>query len=275
MSNNNSKLSMEIDGGKFFLWLFNIIFIIGAICFLVWFNKNVYQPEKIEYIKLSRYAYKAIQSEVTTVFRENGYVFNPDIKNDDTLCQKLISKYAQNGSGSCSGFNPISAELNFVFKNKKLSVYGLEKPLFDVSGSKVKDIIIDVNGEDKGENQVGIDRTIIRIYSSGRAAGIITPVNCSSGDEKDYGLKKSFYCIGSQEINYLTTDTPLAFDIEQIGGDNGKTRTVGKRLPFLRADCSVFSGEIINADDYCSEKMLYQLRSCDDEYVCNITISKY
>ena len=38
-----------------------------------------------------------------------------------------------------------------------------------------------------------------------------------------YGFKKSVYCAGSMEFDYLTYNKPIGFDIDQIGGENGKT----------------------------------------------------
>ena len=275
MSDSNNKMNSEIDAGKFFLTIFYVIFGIGAIWFSIWFFKDVYKIEEKNYIKSSKYVYKIFQDEVIDFYKSKGYVFDEKNENDDEFCQLMIKKYAKNKNGTCNNTNPLMPIQNFEFKNKKITVYGLEKPVFDVYGTFVKDILIDVNTDNKGNNTVGSDRVILRIYSSGRVGGVVTPVNCSRQDEIEYGFKTSTYCIGSPEVNYMILNIPLGFDIEQIGAEDGKTKTVGKNLGYLRADCTALDGFITGADEYCSEKMLYTLKSCDEDYSCNITLTKY
>ena len=275
MSNNNSKFDTEIDAGVFFGTLFKIAFAIGAVVFAIWYYFNIYKPEEKAYINGTRYAYQIIHDEMMDMYEKQGRVFDENKKNDDEFCKILANKYASNKQGNCNNINPISAVENFKIKKSKITIYGLEKPASFIEGAWAKDIIIDVNGEDEGENQAGVDRTILRLYSHGRIGGVLAPVNCSSSDDKDYGFKKSFYCIGSQEMDFLTFNKPLGFDIEQIGADNGKTRVISHDVPFVKADCLAFGGSIVNSEDYCDEKMFYSLRGCDDEdYSCNIRLTK-
>ena len=276
MPKKNSKLNQEIDAGAFFLTLFKVFFSIGVIVFAVWFFKNVYNVAEKTYIKNVRYAYSVLQKEVITAYEKQKYVFEEKGKGEteDPYCKYLANKYSSNQQGSCSNFNPTMPSENFTFKGKNISIYGLEKPTFSFNGCLVKDVIIDVDGELKGENTVGKDRVILRIYSSGQFGGIITPVNCSTMDEMEYGLKRSIYCIGSEEVNYLILNKPLGFDIQQIGADKGKTRIIGNNISFLRADCSVMDGAYTGGDEYCEQKEMYTLRGCDDEYQCNISLSR-
>ena len=273
MSRNNSKFDAEIDAGKFFLGIFMFFFVIGLIFLMIWFFKNVYNPEERAYIKGVRYAYSNIQNELIDFYSKNQHIFDAEKKDDDEFCQLLISKYAKNGGG-CTSFNPNFPVQNFTFKGKKIAIYGLEKPVFKDNGAYVKDIIVDINGENKGDNQVGSDRAILRIYSSGRMGVFITPVNCSRDDEKEYGMKRSTYCIGGQEINYLAQNKPLGFDIIQIAGDKGKTKVISNNVSFIRADCMAFGGDLLGDDDYCEAKMFYWLKGCYDDYVCNINLTK-
>lgn len=276
MSNKNSQFDQEIDAGKFFLGIFYVFLAIGVIGLLTWFYTSVYKPKEQAYIKGSRYAYTILHKEMKEMYKTQGKVFNERAKNDDAFCWDMVNKYAKNNEGSCNNFNPLSPLQNFVVKGKKITFYGLEKPPFAVDGAWAKDILIDVDGEENGENQVGVDRTILRLYSHGRIGAILTPVNCSREDEAMYGFKKSVYCAGSMEFDYLTYNKPIGFDIDQIGGDGGKTRTVSHNISFIRADCTALGGEITGADDYCDEKMLYELKACDgdDDSVCDIVLSK-
>ncbi|MBR2068875.1 MAG: hypothetical protein IJ877_03850 [Candidatus Gastranaerophilales bacterium] len=270
----NSKFDQEIDLGKFLLVIFNIFLAIGVIWFSIWFIKDVYKPEERAFEKAVRFAYSVFQKEVIALYEERGYVFDEKRKDDDFFCQLMARKYAKNAQGSCSDFNPIMPAMNFEFKDKKITIYGLEKPLKKIDGTYTKDIIIDADGENKGDNHVGSDRVIVRIYSSGRLGGIMSPVNCSRADEKEYGMTISQYCIGSSETNYLVLNKPLGYDVEQIGGDEGKTRVINKNVAFIRADCTAFGGDLLGHDDYCSDKMLYWLKGCYEEYTCNIALTK-
>ena len=274
MSKNNNKLNQEIDAGKFFLTIFYIFLSIGGFCFALWFFTNVYNISERTYIKGVRYAFGILQKETITAFEKQKYVFDEKLNGEDSFCKYMAQKYSKNKQGACTNFNPTMPSENFVFKNKDISIYGLEKQPFKYNGSLAKDVIIDVNGENKGENQVGKDRYILRIYSTGMQGGVITPVNCSSMDEMEYGFKRSIYCIGSEEFNYLAVNKPLGFDIQQIGSDNGRTKIIGSNLSFLRADCSVMDGFYTDGGDYCEDKMLYSIRGCEDEYECNIAMTK-
>lgn len=274
MPKNDLKLSTEIDAGKFFKTLFYIFFSIGLLSFSVWYFGSVYNASEREYIRGARYAYSILQKEITTIYQKQGFVFDNKTGSEDSFCLYLAEKYSKDSVGACTNFNPTMPSENFTFKDQKISIYGLEKPVFSYNGNQVKDIIIDVNGEKKGENQVGKDRVILRIYSKGQSGGIITPVNCSNMDESDYGFKKSIYCIGSQEFNYLTSNKPLGFDIQQTNMDNGTKRIIGNNLSFIRADCSVTDGMYTGAEDYCEDKSFYSLRGCEDEYECNIELSR-
>ena len=136
-------------------------------------------------------------------YEKKGYIFRENDNDGNEFCKQMAYDYAKNKVGSCTNFNPLVPAENFTFKNKNISVHGLEKPPFLYNESLVKDIIIDTNTEKEGDNQVGVDKLILRIYSSGSVPAIITPVNCSKQDEKEYGLQTSVYCIGSPEINYM------------------------------------------------------------------------
>ena len=273
MPKRNLKLDDEIDVGQFLLILFDIFFVAGILWLFVWFYINVYNPKERAFINAARYAYSKIQAEAIILYEEQGYIFNSKDKEDDTFCKQMITKHSK-GKGSCVNVNPNIPLLNFQFKGKRMTVYGLEKPFYKVDGVNVKDIIIDTDGEKRGENKIGSDRIILRLYSTGRLGGMLTPVNCNKKDEQIYGFKMPVYCIGTPEINYLATNKPLGFDVEQIGGNRGRTRVVNKNVSFLRADCSAFGGDLLGFDDYCSDKMFYWLRGCYDDYMCNVALTK-
>ena len=163
---------------------------------------------------------------------------------------------------------------NFVFKNKKIEILGMEQKPFERGDVLVKDIIIDTNGTGKGDDEIGQDRVPVRIYSTARMGGLISPVNCSHQDMIDFGLEYADICHNGPEINFMATKIPFGYDIFQIGGPKGKTKALNRDIPFLRADCAAFGGDMANLDDYCEVRGYYWTQQCYDEYECAVWISK-
>ena len=275
MPKGNSNLNSEIDAEKFFLGIFWFFFIAGTVTFFVWFYKNIYKPEEKAYINASRYAYNIFHKEILNLKDKDYFKQDDNEFNDTEFCFDIARKYSKKKSGSCTNFNPGIPVENFIFKDKKISVLGLEKPAFNFGGSLVKDIVIDYNSEKKGNNQVGTDRAILRLYLSGANAGLITPVNCDKKDEEEFELKTSLYCIGSTGQDFLNMNIPLGYDIIQTNVETGVKHKIGKNLPLLRADCTALDGDIMGAEDFCSMKMFYMLKGCEDEYTCEIVLAEY
>ena len=276
MSKEGPKLDKEIDAGKFFMALFYIFFAIGMAILLTWYYFNVYKPEEKAYINSARYAYKIFYDEIMGTEGKPGYAFGNSKYDDINFCQHMVDKYSKTKIGYCNNFNPITPVENFVFKDKKYSVLGLEKPSHMDKGVLVKDIIIDYNTEQKGENRVGVDRAIMRLYLTGNYKGTISPVNCNKQDELEYGLKSPLFCAGSTGLNEMALNIPLGYDIEQTNTETGEIKYIGKNLPILKADCRAFDGNITDPGEYCSDKMLYTLKGCDDdEYICKMILTKY
>ncbi len=270
MPQDGSQFDSEIDAGKFFLTLFYIFFGIGMIALLIWFYFNVYKPEERAYINSARYAYKILNEEIV----HDKFELSNKRTRDEDFCQYMIRKYSKTGSGSCNNFNPGVPVENFIFKDKNISILGLEKPSYTDKGILVKDVVIDYNTEQKGENRVGVDRILMRMYLTGDFKGIITPANCNKQDELEYDVKSPIFCVGSTGMNELAMNVPLGYDIEQTNAETGEKRIIGKNLPIIKADCRAFDGMIVDAGEYCSDKMLYALKGCDDdEYTCKIKLT--
>ena len=272
MSKKNIKLDTEIDAGEFFSALFSILFVIIVAGVAIFFFTKTYNPEEAKLIKGTKYAFLKLQKEAVDLFEEEKFIFKHDDPNDMTYCIRLAKKYAKMGSFNCNPTKLGAPYKNFTFKGTNIEVWGLEKPPFNANGFLVKDVLIDVDSE-KGENKVGSDRFVLRIYSSNTNAGMITPVNCKIDDEKKWDLRRSLYCAGGAEIDFLTVNKPLGFNIMQIGGDKGKTQKINSNVPFLRADCLAFGGAMTGSEDYCDDSMLYWLNACSDELYCHITLA--
>lgn len=247
------------------------VVLIIAISTAVYFGIKIYNPKKQKFIKGSNYAFKILQSEVYDYYKKNKTVYTSKDEVVDKFCKIVGEKYGKD-IADCSYSNGIMKK-NFTFKNTKIEIWGMEKPPYDFEGTLVKDFIIDVDGGDKGDNLMGSDRVPIRIYSTNRMGGLISPVNCKHSDDADFDIPYASICANSEEINYMAEKIPFGFDVYQIGGKQGKTKAILRDVSFIRADCAAFGGEMA-AGYYCDEKGIYWLQDCYDEYVCAVWLSK-
>ena len=251
-----------------------VLLCVGFVALIVHIYFNVYKPEEKKYIKRSRYVYKVIQSELTEFYKTKQYVYKKDEATDeyqDEFCELLVSKYSNNG-GNCTSSDFLGLQENFTFKKNKATIYGMEKPPFYYDGTLVKDFIVDVDGK-KGKNTIGIDRVPLRIYSTGRMGGLLTPVNCNQEDEQRFYMERSKLCDANVQINFLSSKIPIGFDIIQIGSKNGKSRKLNTNIPFLRADCLAFGAEMLGFDDYCEQRMYHWMTACYHEYPCAVQLT--
>jgi len=242
------------------------------IIYCIWAYFVLYNPKKHDFYKKSTIAYIKIEKELFEIFEKQNYLFKEDNSDNNLFCIEL-SKRLSLKKGYCPVLKSMYPEKNFTIKKTNIEILGLEKPVFKVNGVAVKDIIIDVDGEKKGENIIGIDRIPVRMYSTGRLGGMLSPINCKAQDQKDYDFIMSQFCNGSESVNYLETNEPFGFDIKQIGGDNGRTRKISSNIPFLRADCAAFGGDMLDLDEYCEDKKYYWLKACYEEFPCSVSIS--
>ncbi len=242
------------------------IIMIVLIIIAVKFSIKIYNPAQKKYVKNSNIAYQKIQKEINSIYKEQKQLFNDS---EDMLCQKLSDKLSRTG-GNCYNTSPNYIE-NFTIGKTKIEIWGLEKPAYRYEDTYVKDFFIDIDGP-KGENSFGIDRVPVRVYSSGRLGGTLSPINCNKEDEERYGFYYAPICAGSQNINYLSTNIPFGYDVMQIGGPDGVTNKLNRKVPFLRADCIAFGGELI-AGDYCEARQFSWLQACYHEYLCAIELS--
>ena len=249
--------------------ILNIIkYIIAVILiiFTVKFSIKIYNPAQKNFIKKSNLAYQKIQNEINKTYKIQNYLFK---ENEDNLCQELANKLSKSGA-NCYNTSPNYSK-NFTIGKTKIEIWGLEKPAYKYEDTLAKDFFIDINGS-KGENAFGIDRVPVRVYSSGRMGGTLSPINCSKEDEERYGFYYSPICAGSQNIDFLMTNIPFGYNVVQIGGPEGITNRLNRDISYLRADCIAFGGELI-ANDYCEEKNYFWLQACYHEYICAIELS--
>ena len=248
--------------------LSTIGYIIAIILIIVTINFSikVYNPVKKRFIRNSNIAYQKIQEEINKIYKSQGYLFK---ENEDNLCQELANKLSKSGA-NCYNTSPNYSK-NFTIGKTKIEIWGLEKPAYKYEDTLAKDFFIDVDGS-KGENSFGIDRVPIRVYSSGRIGGTLSPINCNKEDEERYGFYYSPICTGSQNINFMATNIPFGYNVMQIGGPDGVTNRLNRNVPFLRADCIAFGGEIV-AGGYCDSVGYSWLQACYHEYLCAIELS--
>ena len=245
-----------------------------AIILVIWFFKwayfDVYKPEEKKYISHSRYAYKLIQKELTEFYKKDKFVYESMTQDIDPFCEVLKEKY--DPLGSC-GVGVIGAEQNIKLP-KGITLHGFEKRPYDFEGTLAKEIIIDVNGL-KGENTLGVDRAPIRIYSTGRLGGMISPVNCNIMDMRDFGIPyASSVCSAGIDIDFMNSKIPFSFSIFQIGGKKGESKYIARNVTFLRADCQAFGGELTGMVDFCEAKGYQWATACYHDYFCAIELTK-
>ena len=250
---------------------FKIIFAALLIWLVKWIYFDIYKPEEKRYIRNSRYVYEILQDELTKYYKEKGYVYDGSEAIDE-FCERIRVKYSPL-YGTCAIKNEVSDDVSIYFKSKNITVSGFNRPPIKVGDVYVKDIIIDVDGN-KGENTFGIDRVPLRIYSSGRMGGLLSPVNCNKGDMDDFGIPYSPICPTGVNINFMDIKIPFSYDIIQIGGKDGKSTRLNQNVSFLRADCLAFGAEITGADEYCDKRSYYWLTACYHDYYCAIQFHK-
>ena len=247
-----------------------LVFIICVILIIstIKIGLKIYNPKQKNFIKNSNFAFEKIQEEINEVYKSQKYLFKNE--EDNSICE-ILSEKLSNSTGNCYNSSQNYSH-NFTISGTNIEIWGLEKPSYKLENNLVKDFFIDTNGT-KGENTFGIDRIPLRIYSTGRLGGTITPINCSRDDEKNYYFHYSPICIGSPEINYLANNIPFGFDVIQIGGKKGISNKLNRDIPYLRADCIAFGGELI-AGDYCEAKGYSWLTACYYDYLCAIKLSE-
>ncbi len=271
MSKYNKRSSLDRDITEEAVFFVKFVFITGFIFLLLFIYFKFYNPHKQNIIKRSMYLLNFFQAQVSDIYNQNKKVFGFEQTQPDELCQKLAEAslaitYDCTDDGS-------SFKKNFTIKKKKIEIYGLEKPPYKLDGTYVKDFFIDVDLSRKSANTIGIDRFPLRIYSDGYLGGMITPINCSKDDEVAYSLTTSPVCAGGSGINFLAIETPFSFDVYQVGGDEGRTRYLNTGIPFLRADCNAYGGEMLAWDGYCDGKY-YWHRTCYNDEPCGVAPSK-
>ncbi len=269
-NNDNKQKLSEINVDHIIFMILKVIGIVVFLGFVCWFYISVYNPKERNYIKKTRYAYKIIELEAKEIFRKDGYIFQKDEANDK-LCIALSNKYSTNLT-NCQVSNRGALLPNLNLGKTKITIYGMNMLPYSHGGTLVKDIIIDIDGE-KGENTIGVDRTPVRVYSSGRMGGMLSPVNCRKEEVKRYDMIHSHVCPYGTEINFYDTKRPFAYNILQVGGKNGASRYVGKNVSFLRADCSAYGSELLDVGEFCTQRGYQWLTACYHEYFCAIELS--
>ena len=248
-----------------------LVFVVCTILIIsaIKIGLKIYNPKQKNLIESSNFAFKEIQKEINEIYKSQKYLFNDN--DDGTICEILGKKLSNSSTGNCYN-NSQNYSYNFTIKDTDIEIWGLEKPAYKLENILVKDFFIDINGT-KGENTISADRIPLRMYSTGRLGGTITPVNCSHDDEKSYHFYYSPICAGSPEINYLATNIPFGFDVIQIGGKKGISNKLNRDISYLRADCIAFGGELI-AGDYCEAKGYSWLTACYYDYICATKLSE-
>jgi len=247
-------------------------FMVYFCLFVRWVIVDVYKPEEKNYIAKSKTVYLTIQDELGEYYKKNGFIYENTQDTQDKFCEVLRKKYSTL-AGDCNVENRSIEKENIEFKKGKMTIHGFSNPPYYLYGVLVKDLFIDVNGK-KGANKFGIDRVPVRIYSNGKLGGMISPINCNKEDYESKDVPYSKICPADITINFMDTKKPFAFNVMQIGGKQGRTRILNKKVSYLRADCVAFGGEMIGAIEFCNLKNYHWLTACYHEYRCAIGMGR-
>lgn len=258
-----------LNYGEIFRHVVLLIFLLCALFFLRWAIVDVYKPQEKNYILKSTQAYAILSDELSDFYKKHGYIWASADGKEDKFCEALRKKYSPQ-AGSCTIEKNATDKENLKFK--KITLHGFSNPPFYQNKVLIKDIYIDINGP-KGKNKFGIDRVPLRIYSSGRLGGTLSPVSCNKEDFERFSVPYSQICPEDVSINFLDSEIPFAYSVRQIGGKSGKSKYLNKKVSLLRADCVAFGGDLTGAVDYCDYRKYQWLTACYHEYPCTIELN--
>lgn len=271
MSKNDKEKFSDIEVDEILFKFFKTTFVLLFIGLILWTYFGLYKPKERKFKKFTVDAYLKIEKTANEIYRKDNQIYTKD-DTVDKLCETLAKKYAVWGM-NCRITKKGSVEKNFSFGKTKVTVYGMNAPAFPYDGTLVKDIIIDIDG-DKGANIIGEDRIPVRIYSSGRMGGMLSPVNCSIEDKKRYDMNISSLCPVGNNTNYMDRKFPLGYNVMQVGGKKGESRYIGKNVSFLRADCTAYGSELLGMDEFCEQRGYQWLTACYHDFYCAIELAK-
>ena len=272
--NKIKKKRNQYDKNKeFYKNYFKVVLGVVLILAICWVLGNTYFSSSGNLSRGARNAIEILQNEATNMFNNQGYVFGANA-NDNQFCTSLGSKHSR-FEVKCINTDDRSLIRNFTLKGTTTAIYGMEKPTVKISDNKgnieeYRDVIIDINSDD-APNKIGTDRIPVRIYSKGKLAGKVIPVNCNKDAEEKYGYKISTLC-GDSTINYLATSTPFGYNV--IQNANGKKTRLESNVPYLSADCKSKNGAQYANKKYCSAEKIPWIYKCYNDGSCNFVLAK-
>ncbi len=162
----------------------------------------------------------------------------------DWLCAHVADYFSLKNSANCKVTSADATTVNLTFTNG-ITIQGLASPWKTDSKKddnntpyKYKEFVIDIDGNTKGMNKVGIDRFPMRIYRGGLLEGALIPVDCNSSG--------SAYCKNSgtsTKVNLAKANEIISYDIyKPESASASKAGVVASYQSYMQADCAIFGG---------------------------------
>lgn len=252
-----------------------IVTLLSGICV------NLFKPNTQ---KAKLFVYSAIRNltmaNISVIEKYGSLTYSPTTTLNgnevDWLCAQLSDALSLDEEPNCSISASID-DVNFVFTNG-ITVHGLTnewKLPFENAPFFYKNILVDVDGPEKGLNKLWADQFPLRIIGGkGRGAeGLIMPVNC--GAEQAYNNAteelvdvapeaRNPYC-GSSTKDYTIDKDTISFDIYRAVSteENAKAELIATGLSPLEADCMALgsSAGYFSVPE-CSSKGIHILTKC-------------
>lgn len=228
--------------------------------------------------KLKLFAYASINNlmkgNISAMDNNSGSIEAENVDNKDWLCLQIVDAFALRGSANCDVKTAGDTTVNFVMANG-VSVQGLSTPwvtIADFDKFKYKDIVIDIDGVDKGVNKQYVDKIPLRIFLGSEYAGIVQPINCGTYDNVyNNTALTSPYCTSGKNADYLSDDSIISYDVyRQINKDSTDASMVAAAQPALKADCMAYGDEGIYSKTACNTKAFNIHHKCLTKDNCKL-----
>lgn len=174
-----------------------------------------------------------------------------------------------------------------------VEIKGLTNEWLEAPSSEyyIKNILVDIDGFDKGLGKLWVDQFPLRIYNGSIYTGQVVPTNCAddgidetssdyTGSDDDVSTKphsyKSPYCKGNT-TNTAMDDTIITYDVYKAESADETSRAVlvASNLSLMEADCGAYGGSGIYKAKQCDSnaRILPECATVQNCAICNASAS--
>ena len=257
---------------KKFAWtLIELMIAIAVVIMLSAFLISGYKPGAN---KNKLFFYSAMsnltKANIAVMERNSTGGLNGDLLEDGTTdwyCAQLADVISIASAPNCTQTQASTAAtaVNMTFPNG-ITFQGLANKwtsVYDGASGEYKNIVIDIDGPEKGPNKPGVDRFPIRVFRGQvKTEGIVMPVNCKNdkvwnpSGNSGTGALVSFktpspYCKSGTAYSgsivsrdFTIDDEIITYDIFKVqsSDENAKLKMIASGLSAFEADCGAYGG---------------------------------